>query len=238
MQKITSAIALCLLVTLQYSCKKDKDQTKFCNLTTMVANTQTRTFTYGPDGYLTRLNYNPTLYTTFARSGNTLNGQSYNAGVPIGSPTVWTIDDAGRLTMVPGSSDTSFYKYNNSGQLIELTRRNDTIISRNVFTYVKGDAISSVEYNKDSVAIATRNYDYYTDYENRTNINILYDVLDNRYGVPSKHYLKQIRQSRNGDISYSDFYYTFDDDGTAKTLQIVSQPTNYISNLSFNYDCK
>ncbi len=226
------------LFTMQ-SCKKETASTPFCKATYWGLTGQGFTLVYDEAGFIKKNTLTDGTYYEFTQTGSLLVRQRYNsAGVPMGSSETQVVNSLGYVTVAPRSSDTSFYSYNADGRLAEFTRRNDTIISRLVFNYRDGDLLNAVEYRQDSTVKTTIDFEYYTDRENHSNLNINYDLMDSRFGKPAKHFLKRITKGTNNVLSNTNIYYTFDEQGSATQAQVISQPDNYVSNLTFNYSCE
>lgn len=222
----------------QYSCKKDKENTKFCKLTSWSSPSVSFNYTYDDNGFVKRGTIANGTYYEYTQTANVLQRQGYTAaGVPSGSPAFYQLYNSGLIAAIPNSSDTTFLFYNNDQQLSEVQRRNDTIISRTVISYVDGDATNAVEYRSDSSVRSISTYAYYNDKENHTNLSLLFDILDSRYGKPCKHHIKSITQSSSGSFSTNNFFYTFDSDGNPVKLQLLGQPSNSVNNLDFSYSC-
>ncbi len=212
----------------------------FCKATYWGLGSQSYTLVYDAAGFTKKNTLSDASYYEFTQTGSLLLRQKFNsAGVPVGSSETQVVNSAGYLTIVPSSSDTSFYSYNTDGRLTEYTRRDDTIKSRFVFTYSNGDLVSGIEYRKDSTVKSTILFEYYTDRENHSNLNVHYDLLDSRMGKPAKHFLKRIsRSNSSNELSYTNLYYTFNEQGSATGLQVISQPDNYVNDFVFTYSCE
>lgn len=239
MSKYLSIAVAVFFIFSQYSCKKDKVALE-CKLASWQYGSQSYFFTYNNAGFIERLSISgSSTYIVYTQSGNQLTRQGYDStGAPVGSPAISYVNSSGYYSMVPGSSDTTFITYNADGQLLTYVRRNDTIVSQTSFTYENGDVVQAVSLKSDSSVNSITTYEYYTDRVNNSNLNISFDLLEPRYGKPNRHFVKRSTASNSsGDITYTSFYYTFDENGNATTAQLVFQPSNTINNLSFVYTC-
>lgn len=239
MKNYLPALAALLLLTTQYSCKKEDSGVTYCRVTSWGTDYETFDYTYDNAGFVKRATLSTGNYLDYTQTGNVLVRQAYtSSGVPTGNSISYTVNSQGYFTAMPSGSDTIYLSYNQAGQMTEFTRRNDTILSRVVITYQDGDALSAIEYRNDSTVKSTSTFEFYTNRENHSNLNILYDILDNRMGKPCKHFIKRQTQSNSsGNLSYTNFYYTFDDNGNPTALQVVSQPSNNVTNINFTYSC-
>ncbi len=240
MPKYYSALALLLLVLFQSSCKKDTEVLT-CRLTSWQVSGQEFYYTYNSQGFVERMSVSSSSnYVVYTQSGNLLTSQGYDStGSAIGSPTVRQVNSEGYYSMIPNTSDTTFLTYNAAGQLLTYARRNDTLINHTTFTYENGDLVKTVSLKSDSSISSIGTYDYYTDRVNTSNLNISFDLLEPRYGKPSRHLMKSSTTSNSsGDIDFRSFYYEFDENGNAISLQLITQPGNTITDLKFGYRCE
>lgn len=239
-RKSLYAIALLALIVLfQSSCKKEEEALA-CKLASWQVGSQTYMYTYNSQGFIERMSVsNSSSYVVYTQNGSILSRQAFDStGAPIGSPVTAMVNSDGYYSMTFGSVDTSLFTYNADGQLLSYTRRNDTIISQSVFTYENGDMTKAINLRSDSSVSSISTYEYYTDKLNRSNLNLFSDILDGRYGKPSRHFLKHSTSSNSsGNISYANFYYTYDENGNAVAAQIINLPSNSITDVVFSYLC-
>lgn len=240
MRTYYSALAFILIVLFQSSCKKDKE-TLTCRVASWSSGSQTYFYTYDSRGFIERMSLSTTSnYLVYTQNGNILTRQAYDStGAPTGSTVTSVVNSEGYYSMIPGSSDTTFLSYNADGQLLSVVRRNDTLINQTLLTYENGDMVRAVSLRSDSSVSSINTYEYYTERANNSNLLITFDLLDSRYGKPSRHFLKSSTSSNSsGDIDITTFYYTYDDNGNAVSLQLIRQPDNSISNIQFTYNCE
>jgi len=238
MKNLLLALVALAWVATQSSCKKD-DSPSFCQVTRWSTGTYGYNFTYDDQGFVKRLWVNTSGYVEYTQTGDQLTRQGYDStGTPSNPPTVTFINSKGYYSIIPNGADTTFLTYNAQGHLTETMRRNDTFISRSELFYEKGDVTQMISYNYDSTINSTIVFDYYTDRVNNTNLYLLFDLLDSRYGKPTTHYVKTATESRNGSIRYSNFSYTFDNDGKATNVRLINQPDNDVVNIDLNYQCE
>lgn len=232
--------ALAIFVLFQSSCKKEAE-TLTCRLASWQAGSQAYMYTYNSKGFIERASVSTSgSYILYTQNGSILTRQAYDStGAPIGSPVTTVVNSDGYYSMAFGSIDTTFFTYNADGQILTYTRRNDTLISQSLFTYDNGDMVKAVSLKSDSSVNSVVTYEYYTDRVNKSNLNLSFDILDPRYGKPNRHFLKRsINSNSSGDISYGNFFYTFDENGNAVTAQIINQPSNSITDVVFTYRCE
>ena len=240
-RKSLYAIAiLAVIVLFQSSCKKEEEALA-CKLASWQTGSQGYMYTYNSQGFIERMSVSTSSsYVMYTQNGSILTRQAFDStGAPIGSPVTAMVNSDGYYSMTFGSVDTSLFTYNADGQLLTYTRRNDTIVSRSLFTYENGDIVKAINLRSDSSVSSISTYEYYTDKVNRSNLNLFSDILDSRYGKPSRHFLKRTTTSNSsGDISYGNFYYTFDENGNAVSAQLINQPSNTINDIVFTYSCE
>ncbi len=239
MKNYILAFAAFIILSTQSSCKKETVSVLFCQVTSWAFGPQSFTFTYDEAGFVKRTTLATGDYYDYTQTGNKVVRQSYTStGIAVGSPVTYTVNSAGYFIVTPNSSDTTYISYDSEGHLTEYTRRNDTVITRTVYTYQDGDALTAIEYYGDSSIKTTNVYEYYTERENHSNLHILFDLLDNRFGKPTKHFLKSVTKSSSGTISTTNFSYAFDEEGNATSLKVVTQPDNSVNDILFTYHCK
>ncbi len=239
MKNYLLVIAVFTILVSQNSCKKETTPTQFCKATKWSIGSQSIAYIYDASGFIKKATGLDGSYSDYTQSGNLLTRQSYSsAGLPTGTITL-TVNDAGYVIFDASNPDTMLYKYNSEGQLSEFVRRQDTVKSRVVISYNGGDIQNIIEYKADSTIKSTKVYEYYTDRENNTNLNISYDLIDSRFGKPAKHFVKRITTGTSSNtLSYTYLTYTFDDRGSATKVQIVNQPDNYVTDITFDYSCE
>lgn len=237
MKNLFLALIALAWVATQSSCKKEESPS-FCQVSSWGLGTITYNLTYDDRGFVKRTWVNNSGYVEYSLNGAQLTRQGYDStGTPTGSVSHSFVNSMGYYAIVPNSADTTFFTYNADGHLTEMMKRNDTFVSRTEFIYENGDITQAVSYNYDSTVSSTIVFEYYTDRVNNTNLYLLYDLLDSRYGKPTTHYVKSAIESRNGSIQYSNFSYTFDDAGKATHLRLINQPDNDVIDIDFNYLC-
>ncbi len=235
---LLAILAVGLIAT--QSCKKETASTPFCTATYWGLGSESYTLVYDAAGFIKKNTLADGSYYESTQTGSLVVRQKFSSGgVPVGSSETQVVNSSGYVTIAPNASDTGFFSYNTDGRLTEYIRRNDTVISRVVFAYSGGDMLTGIEYRKDSTIKSTLLFEYYTDLENHSNLNVQYDLLDSRFGKPAKHFLKRItRGTSSNELSYTNLFYTFNEQGAATSLQVISQPDNFVNNFTFNYSCQ
>ncbi len=241
MKKVIRALSLLGLISgmllFMNSCKKDNSRL-VCLVNHWQTNTTSINFSYDDAGFVKRMWINSSGYLEYTQSGNRVTRQNYDStGTPTGSSAYYYVNSAGYYSLIPGGSDSTFISYNGDGQMTEFMRRDDTLKSRSGFTFENGDAIQMVSYGTDSAVTGTTIYEYYTERVNNSNLNLMFDLLDSRYGKPNKHFVKSSTESKSGNITYTNFSYTFDDNGNVTHARLITQPSNHVTDIDFTYQC-
>ena len=238
MKKILTLLVMVALAACWVSCSDDDDKNGDTNKSEKRLireiyneNSYSIKFTYDEDGYITKIedgHYKETY--TISKQGKKLTIiNQYNSDKSI--YWIYTLNDKGYII----SDDDENYEYDNSDQMIKQTD------SESIYTYTWKDGnVISEKYQDDidKSEYSSEEYEYYSEYENKSNIDLsstIYSWDDGAYladycGKISKNLLKSYTDY-NGD-SY-EYEYEFDEQGYVSTIKeyTIENGKKELSNL-------
>lgn len=222
------------------SCKKDKATEVSCTVKSVRSISSTALIEYDASGFITTKTDSASgTYTLYTTNDTLLTQQGYTAtGATSGSPHYYIINAEGLIVESIGS-DTTFYTYNSNEQLIKATTGSGANLTGwTINTFAEDNLATSVVYDALGNITRTVNIDYYTDMENKGNLNFIYSYFsDNRYGKSTKNLIRKVQTSNGGTIKYNTLSYNLDANGYVTDFNLLTQPDNTYISVALGYSC-